>query len=75
MLTGFAFEHFARRAIVQCLVRTLVVVEFKPFADAPARLDHRAIIRPRARTSSIAAAANASWVRWRCFMSSAPAPR
>src|SRR5580692_12446817 len=43
MLTGFAFEHFARRAIVQCLVRALVVVELKPFTDAPARLDHRAI--------------------------------
>src|SRR5208282_6011021 len=43
MRTGFALKNFARRAIVQCLVRSLVVVEFKPFADAPARLDHRAV--------------------------------
>src|SRR5271154_3615318 len=43
MLTGFALINLARRAIVQGLVRTFVVVELKPFADAPARLDHRAI--------------------------------
>src|SRR5258707_10287698 len=43
MLTGFALENLTRRAIAQCLVRPLVVVELKPFADAPARLDHRAI--------------------------------
>jgi hypothetical protein len=31
MLTGCALENLARRTIVQRLVRTLVVVEFKPF--------------------------------------------
>jgi len=43
MLTGFARENRARSLIVQRLMRTLVVVEAKPAADAPARLDHRAI--------------------------------
>ena len=43
MLTGFAFEHFTRRAIVQCLVRPLVVVERQPSADAPACLGYRAV--------------------------------
>src|SRR5271154_5167183 len=43
MLTGFALKNLARRTIFQGLVWSLVVVELKPFANAPARLDHRAI--------------------------------
>ena len=43
MLTSFAFKNLARRTIFQGLVWPLVVVELKPFAHAPARLDHRAI--------------------------------
>ena len=43
MLTGFAGENRTRGPVTQRLMRTLVVVEGKPPADAPARLDHRAI--------------------------------
>src|SRR6202521_2292325 len=43
MLTGFARENRARRPVAQRLMRTLVVVERKPPADAPASLQHRAI--------------------------------
>ena len=43
MLTGCAGENRTRRPIAQRLMRPLLVVEGEPSADAPARLDHRAI--------------------------------
>src|SRR5277367_3335060 len=43
MLTGRARKSRAWRLIAQGLVGPLVVVERKPPADAPARLQHRAI--------------------------------
>jgi len=43
MLTGFASENRSRRPVAQRLMRPLVIVEAKPAADAPTRLDHRAI--------------------------------
>src|ERR1700722_7646026 len=43
MLTGFAGESHARRPITQRLMRPLLVVEREPAANAPPRLDHRAI--------------------------------
>src|SRR5271157_1405307 len=43
MFTGCALKSRAWRLIAQGLVWPLVVVERKPPADAPARLQHRAI--------------------------------
>ena len=43
MLTGCARESRTRRPVAQRLMRPLPVVEREPSADAPARLDHRAI--------------------------------
>ncbi len=43
MLTGCAGENRTRRPVAQRLMRPLPVVETEPSADAPARLDHRAI--------------------------------
>src|SRR5271154_1674140 len=43
MPTGFAGENRTRRPIPERLMRSLVVVEREPPANAPARLDHRAI--------------------------------
>src|SRR5271167_3844866 len=43
MPTGFAGENRTRRPITQRLMRSLVVVEREPPANAPPRLDHRAI--------------------------------
>src|ERR1700744_141543 len=40
---GCSHEHIARRAIVQRLVRTLVVVERKPRTNAATRLSDRTI--------------------------------
>jgi hypothetical protein len=42
MPTGFTFEHFTRRGVVRCLVRPLVGSGSERFADALARLGHRA---------------------------------
>ena len=43
LLTGCAGENRTRRPVAQRLMRPLFVVETEPSANAPARLDHRAI--------------------------------
>ncbi len=42
MLTGSTFKNLARRPVLQRLVGALVVVERRPFAEAPTRYGHGA---------------------------------